>query len=204
MNVDALENVLREALREEVEVSSESLSGFEQRVVAEIEGRRPRVGVLDTLRLAVAPTHAGRVGQLAVVAVTAAAFLVVGLWVGDRTPTAPAAVGEIATLRAAAAPESLEGSGPGKPEGLVFIVPALQAESVSVVGSFNEWEPTKLTDEDGDGIWTATIPLPPGRYEYAFIIDGRWWGQDPLADEYVRSFGEFSSVRYVVGGGDGV
>jgi len=31
-------------------------------------------------------------------------------------------------------------------------------------------------------------------------IDGRWWGQDPLADEYVCSFGEeCSSVRYVAG-----
>jgi hypothetical protein len=48
------------------------------------------------------------------------------------------------------------------------------------------------------------LTLPPGRYEYAFVVDGRWWGQDPLADEYVHSFGEYSSVRYVGKAGDGV
>jgi len=73
-----------------------------------------------------------------------------------------------------------------------------------VVGDFNAWEATPLTDENQDGIWTASIPLQPGRYEYAFVIDGRWWGQDPLADEYVRTFGQYSSVRYVGGGGDEV
>jgi 1,4-alpha-glucan branching enzyme len=72
-----------------------------------------------------------------------------------------------------------------------------------VVGNFNDWEATPLSDENGDGIWTASIPLPPGRYEYAFVVDGRWWGQDPLADEYVRSFGEYNSVRYVGQVGDG-
>ena len=71
------------------------------------------------------------------------------------------------------------------------------------LGNFNDWEATPLSDDDGDGIWTASIPLSPGRYEYAFVVDGRWWGQDPLADEYVRSFGDYSSVRYVGRAGDG-
>jgi 1,4-alpha-glucan branching enzyme len=81
-----------------------------------------------------------------------------------------------------------------------FVLPLLDATDVSVVGSFNAWEPIALSDDDGDGIWRVSISLPPGRYEYAFVIDGRWWGHDPLADEYVRSFGEYSSVRYITGG----
>jgi hypothetical protein len=44
--------------------------------------------------------------------------------------------------------------------------------------------------------------LPPGRYEYAFLVDGSWRGQDPDADEYIQSFGQFSSVRYIGRGGD--
>ena len=83
-----------------------------------------------------------------------------------------------------------------------FALVAPDATDVSVLGDFNLWEPTALSDADGDGVWMTSMFLPPGRYEYAFVIDGRWWGQDPLADEYVRSFGEYSSVRYV-GGGDG-
>ena len=82
-----------------------------------------------------------------------------------------------------------------------FVLPLLDATDVSVVGSFNAWEPIALSDDDGDGIWRVDIFLSPGRYEYAFVIDGRWWGHDPLADEYVQSFGEYSSVRYVAGGG---
>jgi len=83
-----------------------------------------------------------------------------------------------------------------------FALVAPNATDISVLGDFNLWEPTALSDADGDGVWRTSMFLPPGRYEYAFVIDGRWWGQDPLADEYVRSFGEYSSVRYV-GGGDG-
>jgi 1,4-alpha-glucan branching enzyme len=82
-------------------------------------------------------------------------------------------------------------------------MPAPNAKSVAVLGTFNNWEPTPLT-ENKDGIWTASLTLPPGRYEYAFVVDGRWWGQDPLADEYVHSFGEYNSVRYVGKAGDGV
>jgi 1,4-alpha-glucan branching enzyme len=91
---------------------------------------------------------------------------------------------------------------PGQ-KGVLFSLSVAGAKVVSVVGSFSEWEPVALSDEDRNGIWTTEIPLAPGRYEYAFIIDGRWLGQDPSADEYIRSFGEYSSVRYVGGGGDG-
>ena len=85
---------------------------------------------------------------------------------------------------------------------VAFALVAPNATDVSVLGDFNLWEPTALSDADGDGVWRTSMFLPPGRYEYALVIDGRWWGQDPLADEYVRSFGEYSSVRYV-GGGNG-
>jgi 1,4-alpha-glucan branching enzyme len=86
---------------------------------------------------------------------------------------------------------------------VLFVMPAPGADSVSVVGNFNGWEATPLADDNKDGIWTASILLPDGRYEYAFIVDGRWWGQDPLADGYVHSFGEYNSVRYVGQVGEG-
>jgi Carbohydrate-binding module 48 (Isoamylase N-terminal domain) len=63
---------------------------------------------------------------------------------------------------------------------LVLLQPT--ARSVSVVGDFNGWNPaqTKLERTDG-GMWTVTIPLKPGRYEYMFVIDGKQWVADPLA-----------------------
>lgn len=65
---------------------------------------------------------------------------------------------------------------------LVLVQP--DARSVSVAGDFNGWNPahTKLDRTDG-GVWTVTIPLKPGRYEYMFVIDGKQWIADPLAAE---------------------
>lgn len=65
---------------------------------------------------------------------------------------------------------------------LVLLQPG--AQSVSVAGDFNGWNPeqTKLERSEG-GMWTATIPLKPGRYQYMFVIDGKQWIADPLAGE---------------------
>ncbi|MBH0198373.1 MAG: glycoside hydrolase family 13 [Nitrospira sp.] len=65
---------------------------------------------------------------------------------------------------------------------LVLLQP--DARSVSVAGDFNGWNPakTKLERTDG-GMWTVTLPLRPGRYEYMFVIDGKQWIADPLAAE---------------------
>lgn len=65
---------------------------------------------------------------------------------------------------------------------LILVQP--DAQSVSVAGDFNGWNPaqTKLERADG-GVWTVTIPLKPGRYEYMFVVNGKQWIADPLAAE---------------------
>ena len=65
---------------------------------------------------------------------------------------------------------------------LVLLQP--EARSVSVAGDFNGWNPgqTKLERSEG-GMWTATIALKPGRYQYMFVIDGKQWIADPLATD---------------------
>jgi hypothetical protein len=30
-----------------------------------------------------------------------------------------------------------------------------------------------------DGVWELRLVLPPGRYEYVFLVDGRFWKLDP-------------------------
>ena len=42
-----------------------------------------------------------------------------------------------------------------------------------VSGTFNSWsgESNPLSDEDGDGVWTTTLPIPNGTYEYLFTLD---------------------------------
>jgi hypothetical protein len=86
-----------------------------------------------------------------------------------------------------AAPLAQTASFGSAPEPKVFVRLVLlepSAQSVSVAGDFNGWNPakTKLERTDG-GMWTVTLPLKPGRYEYMFVIDGKQWIADPLAME---------------------
>jgi 1,4-alpha-glucan branching enzyme len=75
--------------------------------------------------------------------------------------------------------------------GVLFQYEAPAARMVTLAGSFNNWAGTKgggrydsaidpMTDEDGDGVWTIVKPLPPGRYQYKYVIDnGVRWETDP-------------------------
>lgn len=194
MTTDRFEDLLRSTLKAETEAAADRIADLEDRVILEIEERSPKLLWHEWLRQLLAPTTGSRIGQLIVVGATAAVFLFVGMGISSnflRNDASPRL--SLQPVRAADGTQEV-----------LFVLPAMDAENVAVVGSFNSWEETQLSDQDGDGIWTASIPLSPGRYEYAFLIDGRWWGQDPLADEYVQSFGEFSSVRYIGRGGDEV
>ncbi|MGD9140608.1 MAG: glycogen-binding domain-containing protein [bacterium] len=75
--------------------------------------------------------------------------------------------------------------------GILFSYSAPAARMVTLAGQFNNWAGTQgggrydptidpMSDEDGDGIWTIVKPLPPGRYQYKFVIDnGAVWELDP-------------------------
>ena len=193
MKPDALELLLQDTLKAEVATSAERLIDLEERVMMELGERRPRLRWSQWLGQLLAPSRSTRLGQLVFVGATAAIFLFVGLTLSDRI--LPGGDSPKLSLQPIHSADGIQE--------VLFVLPAMDAENVAVVGNFNAWEGTDLSDPDGDGIWTASVPLSPGRYEYAFIIDGRWWGQDPLADEYIQSFGEYSSVRYIGRGGDG-
>jgi beta-lactamase regulating signal transducer with metallopeptidase domain len=48
------------------------------------------------------------------------------------------------------------------------------ASIVAVAGSFNNWNQSQLLFTRVDGEWVCKISLPPGKYEYKFIVDGNW------------------------------
>jgi hypothetical protein len=52
---------------------------------------------------------------------------------------------------------------------------ASNAKSVFLAGDFNCWSDyaTPL-HRSPDGFWTVAIALPPGRYEFKFVVDGHW------------------------------
>ncbi|HXR05383.1 MAG TPA: glycogen-binding domain-containing protein [Verrucomicrobiae bacterium] len=79
---------------------------------------------------------------------------------------------------------------------VAFILNNPGAESVYLCGDFNEWFPVGLpmiSRADGR-LWEKRLLLPPGRYEYKFVVDGVWM-HNPDAGENVRNaFGSLNSV----------
>jgi 1,4-alpha-glucan branching enzyme len=74
-----------------------------------------------------------------------------------------------------------------------------------VNGSFNGWcgGCNPLSDPEGDGIWSTTIPILEGNYEYKFAYDA-WAGQEELTpgDPCTITLGGFTNRELVVSGGD--
>lgn len=63
-----------------------------------------------------------------------------------------------------------------------LVLHAPDAERVTVAGTFNGWDPSSTPLIEGpDGLFYVIVPLPPGRYEYLFVVDGERWLLDPTA-----------------------
>lgn len=90
-----------------------------------------------------------------------------------------------------------------RPEGealsVRFIFRAPSAVSVSLVGNFNQWDPVRdaLHGPDADGTWTIDLPLPSGRYEYRFVVNGTEWVPDPRAPSVDDGMGGVNSLVIV-------
>lgn len=69
------------------------------------------------------------------------------------------------------------------------------AREVTIAGSFNNWDVSSARMAHADrGRWLRVLFLPPGRYEYLFVVDGRCVA-DPRATESVPNvFGCVNSV----------
>jgi len=77
-----------------------------------------------------------------------------------------------------------------------FVLAAPNAHEVSVAGTFNQWDPqaTPLVRSGANGVWSATITLPAGQHQYAFVVDGERWVPDPAAPAVDDGFGRRNSV----------
>ena len=69
-----------------------------------------------------------------------------------------------------------------------FEFTAEPGSTVSVAGTFNNWDPTAHPLKNGarTGIYTATLPLASGRHEYRFVVNGVWC-TDPNCPETVTN-----------------
>ena len=77
-----------------------------------------------------------------------------------------------------------------------FVLFAPQAKDVAVAGTFNQWDAgaTPLVRAGAPGVWTATVNLPAGNHQYAFVVDGARWVPDPAAPTVDDGFGRRNSI----------
>jgi hypothetical protein len=76
------------------------------------------------------------------------------------------------------------------PEGIEFTYQDPAAYSVSVAGSFNNWDTrSNPMVKDDEGTWSAVIPLPAGKHEYKFVVNGSDWMADPDNPRIVGDYG---------------
>lgn len=79
-------------------------------------------------------------------------------------------------------PVQLAAYDPSAPVPTQFVFESATAHEISIVGEFNNWKvgETPLTRLP-NGLWTATVPLVPGRHVYAYVLDGTLLVADPRA-----------------------
>ena len=152
-----------------------------ERVRAEGRSLYPRRPWWDTERVFRVTPIAG----LAVAAGVAAVIAVSGIAIGSR-------ISRVAPVAASAAATT----GRDTVQIVRFVFVDANARQVELVGDFNEWAKgtTQLSRSAAPGVWTVSVPLSPGRHEYAFIINGSRWVADPFAAKSSDDFGTESSV----------
>ena len=77
-----------------------------------------------------------------------------------------------------------------------FVLVAPGARQVALAGNWNAWSPTQilLDDTDGGGTFTATLPLPRGRHESMFVVDGAWVSDPAAVERHPDGFGQNNGV----------
>jgi hypothetical protein len=76
------------------------------------------------------------------------------------------------------------------PDGIEFTYTDPAAASVSLAGSFNNWDSNANPMTKGDdGVWRVVLPLAPDTYEYKFVINGSDWVADPENPKIVGDYG---------------
>jgi 1,4-alpha-glucan branching enzyme len=75
---------------------------------------------------------------------------------------------------------------------------AIWADSVCLVGDFNNWNQVShpLIHDRHDGTWYVILELERGReYQFRYLVNGREWHNDWHADKYVPNpYGGTNSV----------
>ena len=90
------------------------------------------------------------------------------------------------------------GAGVKVPSATRFELVRPEAREVFLAGTFNDWHSTTFPMIAGDsGKWVKEVALPPGRYEYLFVVDGVWVADSTAAESVPNPHGGVNSIIVV-------
>jgi chromosome partitioning protein len=194
--IDVIEQELKRHVRVHILCNNvDTRTHFSNELLAEVEKRHAGV-LLDTfvsnsVRLKEAAARGKTIFDIDASSKPAQQFLSLARELIERAP-------RIETRSVMAWMEPLHG--PRRvAEGVLFSLDAPRALEVRVTGEFNNWtgDGVPLERDAVDGLWKAVLHIPPGEYEYRFIVDGVWM-RDPHNRDYIRNeFGEENSLLVV-------
>jgi hypothetical protein len=103
-------------------------------------------------------------------------LIIDGLWITDPAngfSRKDSVSGLIYSVISIPSRELVPGPLKGPPGSLSFSFKGPPGETVTVAGSFNGWDPFMYElAENPAGVYSLTLPLPPGKYQYVFFHRG--------------------------------
>ena len=103
---------------------------------------------------------------------------------------------KIAAVKPAAASKAKDAAKKPAKKAVAFTVHAERGKKVCLAGDFNGWDPSakKMAFKARAGIYTASVKLAPGTYQYKFVIDGAWCADPENVNAVPNDQGTFNSV----------
>lgn len=80
---------------------------------------------------------------------------------------------------------------------VMFTIHAEKSKAVYLAGDFNKWNPTAKKMTFKAGVYSTSVKLTPGEYQYKFVIDGIWCADPENANSIANDQGTFNSIIVV-------
>ncbi|MCK9223873.1 MAG: hypothetical protein M0R46_02255 [Candidatus Muirbacterium halophilum] len=80
-------------------------------------------------------------------------------------------------------------------DGVIFSLKDKNYKSVSIAGSFNNWSSTENILQKNNDMWTTSVKIGFGKYQYKFVIDNGDWIIDPENESIIKD-GNFDNSYF--------
>ena len=72
------------------------------------------------------------------------------------------------------------------------------AQSVSVAGTFNDWNSSQFNlKKDPESTWKGSLPLMQGSHQYRFFVDGNWADNPQAKEQIPNAYGGMNVILNV-------